>query len=238
MPPNRNRTLIGNIDSAGEIVEVGDKVTSVKIGQRVLVYCLGLATGKKDNAGFQLYTAAPAIVVAPIPDFVSFEEACVLPLSLSTASDGLFGKKWLALPYPQKNPKEAGSVLIWGGSSSVGSSAIQLAKAAGLKVVSTASKSNHEYVKSLGVAVVLDYNSPSIVEDLIESLKDGGLVGAYDAIGMEQSTRACADVVKKVLGKGMVASVLPPPENLPEGIESGQGKDKPRRHNPHGQGNV
>ena len=169
-------------DLAGEVVEVGDDVANFKEGDRVLAHPLGL-TGKQDEAPFQLYTIVNSALTAKVPDEMSFEQACVLPLSVSTAADGLYAKDHLNLPYPSTQPKSTGKVLLlWGGSSSVGSSVIQLAVASGIDVVTTCSKKNFEYVKSLGATAVFDQSSPSVVGDLVAELQNGGqeLIGAYD----------------------------------------------------------
>ncbi len=211
-------------DTAGEVVEVGNGVKNVKKGDRVLGHCIAILSGKNPDAGFQHYSSVPAVLVAPIPDSMSFEDASVLPLSVSTAAAGLYEKFLLALPHPSINPKSTGStVLIWGGSSSVGSSAIQFAVASGLKVVSTASKRNFEYVKSLGAETVLDHTSPSIVEDLVKALKGTKVAGVYDSIGLPESTKPCAEVLSQ-LGGGMIASVLDPPKDLPSGVEGKRSK--------------
>lgn len=107
-----------------------------------------------------------------------------------------------------------GTLLLWGGSSSVGSSVVQLAVASGYSVIATASPANYAFVKSLGASFVLDYHNPDVVGILTALLRGGGggggeLVGAYDAIGSETTVRQCAAVVSSVggLGKGRVASV-------------------------------
>ncbi len=87
-------------------------------------------------------------MAAPIPHTMSYEAAAVLPLALST---GLFQTDQLALQYPSATPKPTGqTVLVWGGSTSVGSNAIQLAVAAGYEVITTSSPRNFDYVTKLG----------------------------------------------------------------------------------------
>lgn len=221
--------VILGCDVAGEVVEVGDGVTNIKKGQRVLGHAISLLTAKNQDAGFQLYSSIPAMLVAPIPDNMSFEDASVIPLSLSTAAAGLYEKFLLALPHPSTSPEPSGSsILIWGGSSSVGSSAIQLAVASGLRVVSTASKRNFEYVKSLGAETVVDHSSPTVVDDLVTALKGSIFVGAYDSIGLPESVRPVAEVVSK-LGGGMIADVLDPPSDLPAGVEGKRSTSYPSR---------
>ena len=151
-----------------------------------------------------------------------------MPLSISTASAGLYQKDFLSLPYPTKDPKSTGkAILVWGGSSSVGSSAIQLAVASGLEVVTTASKRNFEYVKRLGAKHAFDHGSKDVVEEIVKVLGEGKIVGAYDAISEESTVKSCAEVVNK-MGGGMVVTVLPPPEKgLPANVKTIQGSYTP-----------
>ena len=84
------------------------------------------------QGAFQQYTVLLEQMAAPIPDSMPYESACVLPQAVSTASSGLFQKSHLGLQHPSANPTPTGqTLLVWGGSTSVGSNAIQLAVAAG-----------------------------------------------------------------------------------------------------------
>jgi NADPH:quinone reductase-like Zn-dependent oxidoreductase len=72
---------------------------------------------------------------------------------------------------------------LQGGASSVGSSAIQLAVAAGYEVITTASPKNFDYVKKLGASQVFDYKSPTVVSDLLDAFEGKTSLGAFDTIG-------------------------------------------------------
>lgn len=109
------------------------------------------------------------------------------------------------------------SVLVWGGSSSVGATAIQLAAAAGHKVVSIASKHNLEKVKDLGADAVFDYKSSSVADDIIAALEGTEFAGVCDCIGDAVAAKAWAPVYKKLGGR--YGSVMPGAEGLPEGIQ-------------------
>ena len=176
-----NWPVIVGEDLAGEVAAVGPDVKGFQVGQRVLAHPLGLATKKNTENAFQNYTLVQAAATSPIPDNVSFEAASALPLSLSTAAHGLYGKDFLKLPYPSNKPHKTGeTILIWGGSSSVGAAAIQLAKGSGLEVITTASKHNFDFVKGLGPDEVFDYSNPGIVGDIVSYVKDKKFVGALD----------------------------------------------------------
>ena len=164
-------------------------------------------------AGYSLITTA---TVSRIPDSITFKEAAVLPLSISTAAAGLFMKSTLGLEYPSVDAEtsqraKGSTLLLWGCSSSVGSSVVQLATAAGYSLITTASPGNFRYCKALGADQVLDYHDVDIVEKLIGHLKGRKVVGAYDAIGSEVTVRQSATILH-ALGGGKIASVGLAPE--------------------------
>jgi NADPH:quinone reductase-like Zn-dependent oxidoreductase len=186
-----------------------------------------LATNDNKHAAFQLYVAVPHTAVAPLPSSISFAQGCVLPLAVSTAAAGLYQSGFLELPLPSPTSASANEgkiLLVWGGSSSVGSAAIQLASASGLTVFTTASPSNFDFVKSLGAAQVFDHSKHDVVQQIVDALKGATLVGVYDAISLADTVTKSAEILKAALGKGFIATVLPPPENLPDGIEASGGK--------------
>ncbi|GAA6033726.1 hypothetical protein JCM8097_004400 [Rhodosporidiobolus ruineniae] len=218
---------------AGEVVEVGSAVQNVKKGDRVLGHSVALVTQVSTQAAFQNYALLPALSVAPIPSSLTFERATVLPLALSTAANGLYRDTFLGLPLPKaESPNKEGKgkvVLVWGGSSSVGSAAIQLATASGVRVVTTASPANFSFVKSLGASSVFDYRSPPVVEDLVAELQKDGedFAGVFDAVSAGGSVELSAEVASKVEGgKKFVATTLPfaAPEKLAEGVKTDQVK--------------
>jgi NADPH:quinone reductase-like Zn-dependent oxidoreductase len=193
-------------DSAGEVVEVGNGVTRFRIGDRVVGHAVG--QDKKRNSAaegsFQHYTVLLAHMATRIPDSMSYETASVLPLGLSTAACGLFQRDQLALQSPAATPTPTGkTLLVWGGSTSVGCNAIQLAVAAGYDVVTTASPKNFAYVKNLGASRVFDYKSPTVVRDVIGALNGANIAGAL-AIGAG-SARACFEVVEACHGNKFVS---------------------------------
>jgi NADPH:quinone reductase-like Zn-dependent oxidoreductase len=193
-------------DFAGEVADVGRGVTRFKVGDRVLGHALGMdpKVNRSSESAFQAFTVVPDHMAAPIPDTLSFESASVLPLGISTAACGLFQKDHLALQPPSIPPRPTGeTVLIWGAATSVGSNAIQLAVAAGYEVVTTASPRNFAYAKALGASQVFDYNSPTVVADIVRALKDKTVAGAL-AIG-STAPEACVDVIHRCKGRKFVS---------------------------------
>ncbi|USP81874.1 GroES-like protein [Curvularia clavata] len=207
-------------DVAGEVSEVGSGVKNVKVGDRVLGMAVGLKSNRPADAAFQTYTVLPSQLVSPIPSTVSFEDAAVIPLAISTAACGLYQKEYLALQHPTApaRPATGETVLIWGGASSVGTNAIQLAVASGYEVISTASPKNWDYVKKLGASQVFDYRSDTVVSDIVKAFQGKKSAGAL-AIGQE-TTGICAQIVSQIGGNPFVASANMPPKELPEGVST------------------
>jgi NADPH:quinone reductase-like Zn-dependent oxidoreductase len=207
-------------DTAGTVVEVGSSITRFKIGDRVVGHAIGIDEKINSSAEgtFQNFTVLREEMTSPIPDSLSFESACVIPLGLSTAACGLFQKDQLALQPPSIPPKPTNkTLLIWGGATSVGSNAIQLAVAAGYEVFTTASHKNFPYVKSLGASRAFDYNSPTVIADLTAAFKGKTAAGALSIGG--GAADACVEILGNCKGSRFIAMATypvpsPPPESF------------------------
>lgn len=183
-------------------------------------HCDGLLSGKPTNNGFQLYSTCKEILVSAIPDSLPLVNAAVLPLSISTAASALFLE--LQAPFPSLNPEATGKkILIWGGSSSVGSATIQLAVAAGLEVLTTASSVNQDFVKSLGASHFFDYKDTDVVDKIASLLKPGDLV--VDAISIQDTQAKCAQILAG-LGGGKLPLMMPPDVTMPDNVKAVFGK--------------
>ena len=206
-------------DVAGEVVEIGSRVTRFQIGDRVVGHAVGQDENHNSAAegAFQTYTVLQSHMASPIPSTLSYESACVLPLGVSTADCGLFPpKNQLALQYPSVTPKPTSKTLLtWGGSTSVGSNAIRLAVAAGYEVITTASPRNFDYVKKLGASQVFNYNSKTVVDDLIHAFKGKITAGAL-SIG-RGAAEACLNILDKCRGDKFIAMAsYPMPQTPPK----------------------
>jgi NADPH:quinone reductase-like Zn-dependent oxidoreductase len=113
-------------------------------------------------------------------------EAATLPVMTLTAADGLF--HLLGLGFPEAGITGAASqgLLIWGGASTVGIAALQLARAAGHgPIFVTASAKNHGILKALGADYCFDYKDNDVVEQIKKAIRDSGqpVRKALDAVG-------------------------------------------------------
>ena len=199
-------------DVAGEVVAVGASVSRFKPGDRVLGLALGVdkLANRASEGAFQHYVILRQEAAAAIPDEMSFERAAVLPLAVATAACGLFLADQLGLRTPSVERREptGKTVLIWGGSTSVGSAAIQLAVAAGYEVVTTASPRNFDYVRGLGASQVYDYNETNVVATLVKFLCDRDMAGAL-AIAAG-SGASCIEVMRRCQGHRIVSMASSP----------------------------
>ncbi|KAJ5688946.1 Polyketide synthase enoylreductase [Penicillium macrosclerotiorum] len=206
---------IFGVDVAGEVVEVGSNVTDVAVGQRVIGHAFGMDSSLTRHAGFQHYTALLSSLTCPLPAEISFAQGSVLPCALSTAAAGLYQEEDLHLQYPSLNPEPSGkTLLVWGGASSVGSCAIQLAKASGYEVLATASPQNHDQCLRLGASKVFDYRSDSVVEDIAQTLGGTDFVGVFDAISKRQTVQMCVNIVHTLKQDKKVVLTNPIPDGV------------------------
>ena len=197
-------------DLAGAVVEVGANVTRLRPGDRVVGHAVGLERSRNRAAegAFQHYVVLMQHMVSAIPEDMAFEQAAVLPLTLSTAATGMFQQDHLGLRMPTVDTVDRNeTVLIWGGSTSVGSNAIQLARCAGYRVVTTASPRNFDYVRSLGAAAAVDYRSRTAVDDLVDQIGGSPLAGTL-AIGSGSVPRTVA-IASRTTGSRRIAAAQP-----------------------------
>ncbi|CAF1368521.1 unnamed protein product [Adineta steineri] len=195
---------IGGCDFAGEVVEIGkEAIGNYRKGERVAGCVHGCLDPKFGIRGsFSEYVVQEASLVFHYPSTISPKAAATLPLASITAALGLFRK--LALPLPPTTCRT--SVLVWGGSTSVGQYAIQLAKAAGCFVVTTASLARHSYLKELGSDTCFDYKDSNVVSQ-IKQVTNGNLAYAIDCVSEKRSIQqVCATLTG---ANPQVATVLP-----------------------------
>lgn len=187
-------------------------------------HSISLVTSEPADGGFQHYTKVPAAKAAILPQNISFNSGSVLPLAFDTAVVGLSVKGNLELPMPSLKPKSSGkTIVVWGGSSSVGALATQLAVVGGVKVIATASSHNFDFCKTCGATEVFDYKSSSVVDDLVKAVESAGgeFAGVYDTISLPASYEHTVPVIEK-LGGGKLVCVLPGPKDAPSNVQTCQ----------------
>ena len=149
-------------DASGVVDAVGDGVTLFKVGDEV--YYAGDITRSGTNSEFQLVDER---IVGRKPKSLNHAEAAALPLTTITAYEAFFDR--LGIDRDGKNKCE--TIFIIGAGGGVGSIGIQLAKAAGLIVIATASRpETTAWVKELGADYVVNHR-----EDMVAQVRDLGM---------------------------------------------------------------
>ncbi|OJJ55808.1 hypothetical protein ASPSYDRAFT_92020 [Aspergillus sydowii CBS 593.65] len=223
-------------DVAGVVHEAGPDVQRFKKGDRVIGHAINLVTGRPQDGAYALYTVIPATKAAILPDAISFTDGVVVPFAVETAVCALSLKEpgvampgvstpALALPYPTLDTpvKPLGkTIVIYGGSSSVGSMTTQIATAAGINVIAIAGAHNFNFSKRCGATEVFDHKDPAVAQKVIAAVQQTGneFIGIFDAVSTPE-TYANDLVILDKLGGGHLAAVHPPPADVPENVKAG-----------------
>lgn len=224
-------------DVAGEVYEVGTKVTRFRKGDRVIGHCINLVTGRPNDGAYSLYTVVPQSKAAHLPAEIPFTHGVVVPFALEAAVCALSVKTpgpcmpgvttpALGLPYPSLQvppPPQQKTLIVYGASSSVGSMTTQLAAATGLTVIAICGSHNFSLAKQCGATYVFDHKSDTLVNDVVGVIKNIGhpVAGIFDAISTSDTYKRNLAILDAV-GGGHLACVHPPPtEDVPDGVETG-----------------
>ena len=147
-PPPPGASDIPGLEIAGTVASLGDGVDTPAVGSRVCALVSG--------GGYAEYCAAPAPLCLPVPAGLDSVEAAALPETFFTVWTNVYDRARLA---------EGESLLVHGGSSGIGTTAIQLAKAFGAAVYVTAgSKSKCDACLALGADAAINYRDEDFVE--------------------------------------------------------------------------
>jgi NADPH:quinone reductase-like Zn-dependent oxidoreductase len=149
----RRLGMVPGTDVSGTIDTLGEGVTGWKVGDQVLGFA-------RQSGSYAEYALISVNSLARKPKSMTFEQAAGVPIAAETAYRAL---------HETGNIERGQTVLIHGAAGGVGSSAVQIAKAAGARVIGTASSNNHDFLRSLGVDQVIDYKSQKF-EDVVKNV--------------------------------------------------------------------
>ncbi len=166
-PPPPGASDIPGLEMAGTIVALGERAAGWQIGDRVTA----LVTG----GGYAAYCTAPAAQCLPIPKGLSMTEAAALPETFFTVWSNVFDRLQLG----------AGEAfLVHGGSSGIGTTAIQLARAFSARVFATAGSAEKcQACVDLGAERAINYRSEDFVAITKEATEGKGLDVVLDMVG-------------------------------------------------------
>ncbi len=164
---------IPGLEVAGTVVASGEGVTTPIVGDNVCALISG--------GGYAEYVTAPALTCLPVPKSLSMTEAAAVPETFFTVWHNVFERGAL---------KDGESFLVHGGSSGIGTTAIQLAKAFGAFVVATAgSDEKCEACRNLGADLVINYTSTDFAEEIRNRLPGKGVDVILDMVGGDYLAR-------------------------------------------------
>jgi NADPH2:quinone reductase len=191
---------------AGVVAAVGEGVTQLKVGQNVA--CLS-GTG-----GFGTHTIAKAALCMPLPAGFPFVDAAAFIMIYATSHHALIDRAQL---------KEGETVLVLGAAGGVGTAAIQIAKAAGARVIAAASTDEKcELCRSIGADATINYTREALPNGFREAVKAAtegkGPDVIYDPVGGDFAEPAFRSIGwrGRYLVVGFAAGPIPNlPLNLP-----------------------
>ena len=182
-------------EAAGVVMAVGEGVTHLQVGQSVA--CLS-GTG-----GFATHTIAPAALCMPLPAGFPFVDAAAFIMIYATSHHALADRAQL---------KPGETVLVLGAAGGVGTSAIQIAKALGARVIAAASTDEKcALCRSIGADATINYTTQDLREE-IKTLTNGkGPDVIYDPVGGDMAEPAFRSIAwrGRYLVVGFAAGTIP-----------------------------
>jgi NADPH2:quinone reductase len=175
-PPPPGITDIPGLEVAGEVVRAGAGVREPAVGDKV---CALIAGG-----GYAEYAVAPAVQCLPVPATLSLEEAAALPETFFTV--------WLNV-FERARLQRGETLLVHGGSSGIGTTAIMLARAFAARVIVTAGSAQKcAACRELGAEVAINYREEDFVEAVRRATDGKGADVILDMVGGDYLPRNVA----------------------------------------------
>jgi NADPH:quinone reductase len=175
-PPPAGASPILGLEAAGTVASVGDGVTEWHAGQRVCALLNG--------GGYAQYVAVAASQVLPVPEGWTMVEAATLPENAFTVYDNVFTRARL-------QPGEL--LLVHGGTSGIGTTAIMFAKAMGSPVIATAGGAKKcAACVEIGASEAIDYRTRDFVEEVKRITNGRGVDVVLDIVGGDYIARDVA----------------------------------------------
>jgi NADPH:quinone reductase len=199
--------FVVGFDAAGVVAEIGEGVSGLAIGDRVVT---ASNQGKGERGSYAEYVASDRERVVKLPDHVPLAHAAAMPTAAITAWEAVF----------DVGGTKAGSrVLVNGGAGGTGGYAIQLAKMAGAQVAATAGPANLDYVRALGADLAIDYRQGG-VREAVKAWAPEGVDLVVDTVGQG----SLLDSIEMVKRGGIVSAIgtLIPEEPVPDNARAAE----------------
>jgi len=193
--------VITGHDVSGIIVELGQGIENFKVGDEVY-YSPEIFNGQ---GSYAQYHCAHESIIALKPKNISHLQAATLPLAAGTAWEMLVTRAQLKINQ---------TILIHGGAGGVGIPTIQIAKAMGAIVFTTAREVHHDFLRELGADYVIDYTRENYIDRINQLTKNKGVDVIIDTIG--GTTLTDSGKVLSQLGQVVTLVDITQPQNLIE----------------------
>jgi putative PIG3 family NAD(P)H quinone oxidoreductase len=175
-PPPPGVTDIPGLEVAGEVVRLGEGVYEPALGTKV---CALIAGG-----GYAQYVIAPAVQCLPVPSSLTLEQAAVLPETFFTVWHNVFERARLS---------KGETLLVHGGASGIGTTAILLGKAFDARVIVTAGTAQKcAACRELGADLAINYREGDFVEATLRATDGKGADVILDMVGGDYLARNAA----------------------------------------------
>lgn len=161
LPQELNYPYPIGIEASGLVAKVGAAVTAYAPGDRIAFVSM---MQPKGGVWAQYAAVRVDFLILPIPEGMSLEQAAAVPVAGNSALRALH-----LLPAIG----EGGSIFVAGASGAVGTFAVQLARARGWQVATSASPPNHDYLRSLGAELTVDYRDANWPDQVRQWRSDG-----------------------------------------------------------------
>lgn len=172
-PPPPGASPLPGLEIAGEVVKLGEAVSDVKKGDKVTALIAG--------GGYAQYAVVAADNVLPIPDGYDFIKAAALPETFFTVWSNVFDRAHL---------QSDEVFLVHGGTSGIGTTAIQLAKAFGAKVIATAgTRDKCDACLKLGADLAINYHEQDFVVEALAFTNKQGVDVILDMVGGDYTNK-------------------------------------------------
>ncbi len=172
-PPPPGASDIPGLEVSGEIVAIGEETTRYEVGEKVCALISG--------GGYAEYAVAHELCTLPVPDGLSMEEAAAVPETFFTVWTNVFDRSDLG---------DGSTFLVHGGTSGIGTTAIQLAKAFGARVFATAGSAEKcAAAEALGAEKCVNYREEDFVEVLKAATDGRGIDVTLDMVGGDYIAR-------------------------------------------------
>ena len=166
-PPPPGATDVPGLEVSGTVVKKGKNVADPEVGSQV---CALVSCG-----GYAEYCLASVSICLPVPEKISLEHAAGIPETFFTVWTNVFERGQL---------KSGETLLVHGGSSGIGTTSIQLGKAFGATVYTTAgTQEKCEYCKNLGADAAINYNENDFEAEIKTLTENRGVDVILDMVG-------------------------------------------------------